>query len=269
MRRFSSRCWMLAAVTAAGSGLAGCANSSTSNTARSATEQMLLANAVDQSLDKVDFRPFAGRTVFLNDKYVDCTDKNYVIASTRHRILAAGGRLVDDAAEADVAVELRAGSVGTDMSESFIGTPEITLPGLMAVPEIKFVTFNTQTATAKLGLVAVNNATHEVLGAGGLTTAVADQTKTNLLGMPLGTKGTLVQDLRRSTTGANAPAPPRLPARVAFVPPAPLGDALDKDGGVKFADGQPLDSGKRVTPASYETDDRDAAGSPIDWDALK
>jgi len=35
--------------------LAGCTTAQTSNTARTATEQLLLSTAVDQSLDKIDF----------------------------------------------------------------------------------------------------------------------------------------------------------------------------------------------------------------------
>ena len=246
--------------------LVGCASSATSNTARTAMEQMLVANAVDQSLDKVDFRPFAGQTVFLNDKYVDCTDKNYVIASVRHRILAQGARLVDAADAADIVVELRTGSVGTDMSESFLGTPEIVLPGMMTIPEIKLVTRNKQTATAKIGLVAMNKETKQVLGSGGLSTAVSDNVDTKVLGVGIGTMGSLVSEYKRSTTGANRAVRPQLPARVAFAPlsPAKLPATADpipngQPSPVEFAGGMPSGDGGNggakagVTPAAHET----------------
>ena len=48
--------------------ITGCTNTSTSNTARTAKEQLLLSNAVDQSLDKVDFTPLYGQKVFVDDK---------------------------------------------------------------------------------------------------------------------------------------------------------------------------------------------------------
>jgi len=59
----------------------GCASTKTSNTARTGTEQLLITNAVDQALDKIDFRAFRGHTVYLDDRYVECLDKQYVIAS--------------------------------------------------------------------------------------------------------------------------------------------------------------------------------------------
>ena len=245
--------------------LVGCAKSATSNTSRTAMEQLLIANAVDQSLDKVDFSPFAGRTVFLNDKYVDCTDKNYVIASVRHRILAQGAKLVDDAEKAEVAVELRTGAVGTDMTESFLGVPEIVLPGMMTIPEVKLVTRNTQAATAKIGLVAIDNATKVALGDGGMSTSVSNNTDTKVLGVGIGANGTLKQELARATTGANRAVPPRLPARVTFAtpPPASAGDVqvAEEDGP------QPLDEGKRVTPAGYEAEQ--PVGSSVDWSDFK
>ena len=101
----------------------GCASSKTSNTARTAKEQMLLSNAVDQSLDKVDFTPMYGQKVFVEEKYLDCVDKAYVIGSIRHRVMRAGGVLMPSIDEADVVMEARSGAVVTDSSESFLGTP--------------------------------------------------------------------------------------------------------------------------------------------------
>ena len=249
------RCLVTAAAVGLAGSVVGCATSATSNTARTGMEQMLVANAVDRSLDKVDFSPFAGHTVFLNDKYVDCTDKNYVIASVRHRILAQGARLVDAADAADIVVELRTGSVGTDMSESFLGTPEIVLPGMMTIPEIKLITKNTQTATAKIGLVALNNETKQVLGSGGMTTAQSENSATKVLGVGIGTVGSVPQEYRRTTTGANAARPPQLPARVSFAAPAP--QASD----VQYAAGKQETGSGPITPAAHETD----AGTVIEW----
>ena len=130
----------------------GCTSLKTTNTARSSTEQMLVSNAVDQALDKVDFRPFAGHAVFLEEKYVDCVDKAYVIASVRHRLLRVGASLVDKVDDAHVVVEPRAGSVGTTNSEAYLGIPEITLPGMLTLPEVRFLTRSQQVGVAKLGV---------------------------------------------------------------------------------------------------------------------
>ena len=95
----------------------GCTNTSTSNTARTAKEQMLLSNAVDQSLDKVDFTPLYGQNVFVDDKFLECVDKSYVVGSLRHRVMRAGGVLAAAADAADVIMEVRSGGVGTDSND--------------------------------------------------------------------------------------------------------------------------------------------------------
>ncbi|MCA9046820.1 MAG: hypothetical protein KDA69_20995, partial [Planctomycetaceae bacterium] len=115
---------MLGLLLGASTFAVGCSTAQTSNTARSSTEQLLVSNAIDQSLNKIDFSTVAGYSVYLNDAYVDCVDKNYVIGAVRHRILNSGGRLVANADEADIVLELRSGGVGTSMSESYVGIPE-------------------------------------------------------------------------------------------------------------------------------------------------
>ena len=54
----------------------GCTSSKRSDTARTGVEQMLISNAVDQSLDRVDFGAFRGARVFVDEKYIDAVDKN-------------------------------------------------------------------------------------------------------------------------------------------------------------------------------------------------
>ncbi|MDQ3330854.1 MAG: hypothetical protein M3552_09400, partial [Planctomycetota bacterium] len=137
----------------------GCASTKTSNTGRTAMEQMLISNAVDQSLNRIDFQPLESRAVFLDTTYLDCVDKNYIVASSRNRILQAGGKLVAKPEDAEVVVELRTGAVGTDQSETYIGIPELSLPGPLpiAIPQVKLWSKSTQTGTAKIGVVAFDS----------------------------------------------------------------------------------------------------------------
>jgi hypothetical protein len=196
---------------------AGCAATKTSNTGRTAMEQLLISNAVDQSLDKVDFRPLAGRSVFLDTAYTDCTDKNYVVAATRDRILKAGASLTAKPEEAEVVVELRSGAVGTDQSESYVGIPEVAVPGPfpVAIPQIKFWSRNRQTATAKLGLVAFEAKSRTMLGRGGTTLARSDDSNTYFLGMGPYQSGTVREEV---STQLGRPAPKFIPQHVAFGP---------------------------------------------------
>ena len=128
----------------------GCSSAQTSNTARTAREQLLISNAIDQSLAKVNFSSLAGANVFLEEKYMDSVDKPYIVGSLRHHVLRSGGSLVDKAEDADVIMEARSGGVGTDMSEKFVGIPEIALPGLLSIPEIRFAENKAQQGYAKI-----------------------------------------------------------------------------------------------------------------------
>jgi len=200
-------------------GLLGCAATKTSNTARTATEQLLISNAVDQALDKVDFRAFCGRTVYLDDKYVDCIDKQYVISSVRHRILHQGAILVEKPEDAEVLVEMRTGVVGTDIADSFLGIPEVTLPGMLTLPEVRVLTRQVQTGTAKIGIVAVDAKTKKVLGEGGMTLARSDTNSWFIAGMGPFKTGTINGEVDRMTSGAAAYRRDQLPSSVVFSAP--------------------------------------------------
>lgn len=208
--------------------VSGCTTAGTTNTARSSTEQLLISNAVDQSLDKIDFGPFAGQTVYVEDKYVDCTDRNYVISSVRHRIARAGGLLVGTPDDARVLVELRNGAVGTETSESFIGIPEIVLPGMLTLPEIQIANRTRQHGMAKIGLVAIDSRTKQVLGDGGLSTAKSDNSNWFVMGLGPIQRGSLRSELSSSLASPPSPGASPVPDHVAFRNPGfPASDGHD------------------------------------------
>lgn len=238
--------------------ITGCASTKTTNTARSGMEQLLIANAVDQALDKVDFTPFAGRKVFLDAQYVDCTDKNYVVSSVRHRMLRAGAYIQDKAETAEVAVEIRTGTVGTDQAESFIGTPEVSMPGgLLSIPEMRIVNRKNQTATAKIGLVAYDYANKSALGDGGMTLAKSDENQWFVLGVGPYRSGSVNKEIARGLILPPGVQPKPLPSKVAFQAPPPSVTPTAPD--LQYASGQkapstPAEPGKLpATPAPVTT----------------
>ena len=177
---------------------------------------MLLSNAVDQSLDKIDFRPLQGQNVFLDEKYIDCVDKQYIIASIRHRILRSGGHLADKADAADIVLEARSGGVGTTTSSSFIGIPAVSMPGMLAIPEVKLFTKSQQAGYAKLGIAAYDPKTKESRGQGGMTVAQSNDSNYYFVGVGPWQSGTLKEELTRTTTGEAAIRRGQLPANVVF-----------------------------------------------------
>lgn len=210
----------------------GCTSVSTSNTPRTAKEQMLLSNAVDQSFDKIDFTPLYGQRVFADDKYLDCVDKLYVMGSLRHRIMRAGGTLAASADTADVVMEVRSGGVGTDMSDAFVGIPEITLPGMVTLPEIRFMQRKTQNGYAKIGLVLFDAKSKTSLGEGGLSMAQSEDSNWFVLGMGPWQDGNLKNDVATSRQLPHGMKTNRLPTHVAFESP---NHADEQD--VRFAGG--------------------------------
>lgn len=203
---------MLAAIVS----VSGCATAKTSNTARTAKEQMLLSNAVDQSLDKVDFTPLYRQKVLVEDKYLECVDKSYVVGSVRHRVMRAGGVLVADGKDAEIVMELRSGGVGTDTSESYLGTPEIALPGMLTIPEIRLAERKTQLGYSKIGMVIFDKASGKVLGDGGMSMAQADDNNWYVFGVGPFQNGSLKGDVEKSKLIPRGMRQRQLPALVAF-----------------------------------------------------
>ena len=196
--------------------LSGCTTTRQSNTARTAREQLLISNAVDQALSKVDFAAFEGQRVLVEEKYMDCTDKAYVIGSVRHRLMLNGASIAAKPEEADVVMELRSGGVGTDDADSYLGIPQIVLPGMLTIPEVKLVARTRQSALAKIGMVAYDAKSNQLLGAGGVSSSLSDDTNLYVFGIGPFQSGTARRELNETTPRrVNQPNQP-LPDTVVF-----------------------------------------------------
>jgi hypothetical protein len=201
--------------------LVGCSTTRTSDTSRTGLEQLLISNAVDQALNKVDFTPFVGKAVYLDEKYLECTDKNYVIASIRHRLFRHGATVAAKREEADVVLEVRSGAVGTDNSDSYIGIPEVVLPGIVTLPEVRFFTRTRQHGTAKLGLVAYDAKTSRQLGDGGVTLARSHESNLYLFGVGPFQSGSVREEMSDALDTSGAYPEEELPMHVSFRVPQP------------------------------------------------
>ena len=198
---------------------AGCTSTKQSNTARTATEQLLISNAVDQSLNRVDFAPLAGSSVFVEEKYIDCVDKGYIIGSIRHKLLQAGATLAAKPEEADAVMEVRSGAVGTDVTSSYLGVPGFTAPGMIGIPDIKLVTRDSQKAVAKIGIVVYGVKSRRELGEGGVSMARADDTNSYFMGFGPRQSGTLQYEVNRSAPLHPGDRVREIPHQVAFAHP--------------------------------------------------
>jgi hypothetical protein len=198
---------------------AGCTSTKQSNTARTATEQLLISNAVDQSLNKIDFTPLDGSAVFVEEKYIDCVDKGYIIGSIRHKLLQAGALPAAKLEEADAVLEVRSGGVGTDVTSSYLGIPGFTAPGMLGIPDIKIVTHDSQKAVAKIGIVVYSVKSRRELGEGGVSMASADDTNSYFMGFGPRQSGTLRYEVNRATGRRPGQQVREIPSEVAIAPP--------------------------------------------------
>jgi len=138
--------------------LAGCGTTRMSDSKRTATEQLLVSQAIDRAVMRVDVRPLAGRRVFLETAFMDdVEDGKYLESALRHQLMASGCLLAKDRDSSDVVVEVRAGAVGTDRSSVLLGIPatSVTLKGNeTSTPELVLAKRSEQRGVAKLSVYA-------------------------------------------------------------------------------------------------------------------
>ena len=236
--------------------LTGCASTSSSDTSRTGMEQLLLSDAIDQSLSKIDFRPLAGKAVFVDAQYLDCCDKGYVVGGVRHRVVTAGGRLAKDADSSECVCEIRSGGVGTDRQETYLGTPNIALPGItpIEVPEIKVWNKKRQTATAKIGVMVYDTKTRVPLGPGGMSLARSDDANTFLMGVGPWQGGSVKQTIKTGVRSGRVVDPVQYQVAVADPDAVPgsgvrLAAADGEPGAAAPAAGEATDPAPPATPA--------------------
>jgi hypothetical protein len=204
----------------------GCTTTKQTNTARTASEQLLISNAVDHALNKVDFQGLVGQKILIDEKYLDCVDKGYLVGSLRDRVVRSGAHLVAKAEEADIVLEVRSGGVGTDLSNSFAGMPGITLPGMLSIPEIRLVSRDRQKGLAKIGLVAYDAKTMQILGGGGIATSISDDNNWYVFGVGPYRTGSVKNEINGVAPMQPGDTPVDYQTRLTFAPPgSPRGDA--------------------------------------------
>jgi hypothetical protein len=194
-RYFCAATMLIAAIV-----FTGCTTTRTTDTARTGMEQLLISNAVDQTLDKVALPPVTGRKVFVDDKYLEAVDKGYILGSLRQRLMNNGAHVVDAKDGSDMTIEIFSGGVGTDNVESYVGVPGLTVPGMpVEIPEVRVYEKKSQFGTAKLGLVAYATTTGEMLYDSGRTLARADDSRWSVMGVGPFQEGSVREEVNRNT----------------------------------------------------------------------
>jgi len=138
--------------------LSGCGTTSGSDTKRTAIEQLLVSDAIERAVMKIDLSPLAGRKVFLDTTVLaNVEDKDYLTSVVRQHVLGSGCILAAKRDDAEIIVESRAGALGTDRHSVMLGMPATSVEFAgngTSIPELSIVKRGDQRAVAKINLFA-------------------------------------------------------------------------------------------------------------------
>lgn len=181
-------------------------------TKRVATEQLLVSNAIDDAVSKIDFSSLSGKRVFLDSTYLKAdkaagfVNTNYVTSSLRQQLTAAGCLIFDSRNEVDIIVEPRVGAMGTDGHKVTYGIPKtgslsaaasvFSGSPIGAIPEISFAQSDAQSGIAKVVVFAYDRQTRQPVWQSGLAKAESNSTSTWVLGAGPFQKGSVYDATR-------------------------------------------------------------------------
>ncbi|MGI9430383.1 MAG: DUF6655 family protein [Bythopirellula sp.] len=188
--------------------LTGCGSTRTSNTQRTATEQLLISDAIDRTVQTINFSTLAGESVFFDERHLyEVVDDGYLISSLRQHLLASGCILKDNREEATYVVEPRAGAIGTDNDDLLFGVPATNLPQVTllgglppAIPELPIIKRHHQRGVAKIAVFAYRRDTGEPIWQSGIATNESTANDVWFFGAGPFKKGTI----HKGTTYGNA-----------------------------------------------------------------
>jgi hypothetical protein len=140
----------------------GCGTTKWSDSPRTATEQLLVSDAIDRAIAQIDFSALADKHVYLDTRFIiTVLDQNYVISTLRQHMLASGCIIHDKPDDAAYIVEVRTGSLGTNRQDLLFGVPSTTVPtvgllptGSATIPEIALMKRTNQQGVCKIAVFA-------------------------------------------------------------------------------------------------------------------
>ena len=153
---------------------------------QSATEQLLMSDAVDRAVSQLDFHPLGGHTVYLDTTYIKSVrgagfvNADYIISSVRQQMMSARCLLQERPEHAEIIVEARVGALGTDANEVTYGVPANNAintaaslvpnaPAFPSIPELSLAKKSDQRGAAKLGVFAYFRETKEPVWQSGVS----------------------------------------------------------------------------------------------------
>ena len=160
--------------------LVGCGTIKT----RNATDQLLVSDAVDQTISQMDFAALSDSKVYLDTRYargvpgVGFVNADYITSALRERMVLSGCLLQESMEAADYVVEVRIGALGTDGHEVNYGIPGnnainattnlVGAPAVPPIPELSLARKDERRAAVKVGVFAYHRASREPVWQSGM-----------------------------------------------------------------------------------------------------
>jgi hypothetical protein len=201
MLRFRLESVLLAASMLSLACAIGCGTTRSTDTGRTATEQLLLSDAIDRAVQTVNFTPLAGQTVYVDDaRLEDVVDRQYLLSTLRQHLLASGCALRDKREDAEFIIEPRAGAIGTDRNDLLFGVPSMNVPQILpvqpvpaAIPEIPVAKRRDQRGIAKIAVFAYHRETGRPVWQSGLAQKESSSNDVWILGAGPFQRGTIYE----------------------------------------------------------------------------
>ncbi|MEM7312653.1 MAG: DUF6655 family protein [Planctomycetota bacterium] len=178
---------------------------------RKATDQLLVSDAVDRSINRIDFRPLAGSDVYLDTTYlkhlgnIGFVNSAYLISALREQMIRQRCVIHENRNDAKYVVEVRVGALGTDGHEINYGMPASgalnstaalfsNAPILPAIPEISLAKRDERRAAVKIGVFAYNRESKEPVWHPGMVKGQSLAKSTWILGAGPFQQGTIYDE---------------------------------------------------------------------------
>ena len=255
--------WCLLAILSA-VGLAGCGTTRSSDTKRTATEQVLISDAIDRAVVALKVHRLSGQSIYFDDRYLyDAVDSGYLISSIRQHLLANGCILKDERTEADFVVEGRSGAIGTNRHDLLFGIPSTNVPQIFplqgipaAIPEVPFAKRRDQRGVAKIALFAYHRETGRPVWQSGIALQESTLNDVWVLGAGPFQHGTIRegasfagQQIDGSSGQGETPKLASISKETTFANPAALTGKLRR---IPATEGPVADSGLRLADHTLE-----------------
>lgn len=130
-----------------------CTSETQTTPLRTASEQLLITTASERAAEKLDIQIPVGMKVFIDSSYFDGSYSRHALGAIRANFMKRGAALVTSRDQAAAVIEVRAGALALDESETLFGLRSFVLPipfaGDFTTPELAFFKKSERKGVAK------------------------------------------------------------------------------------------------------------------------